>query len=172
MSKESIPPPVANVWSELINKLSGRLRIEFEDLKPGLRHVVYLELRNHSLNPVAVTNQPQILAELFDSAGKPVITSRFAMSGPIPIPQRAVIPQDAYLGFRIDMQTIGVPTREQGMALIAVGGISWALRAGEYVLKTTIVFKKEEDAPQNQWIGELELPPVEVVVTTEMVAVN
>lgn len=172
MSKEPMPKPIANVWSESVNGLSGRLRVEFEDLKPGLRHAVYLELRNHSLNPIAVTNQPQIHAELFDSAGKSVGTSGFAMSGPIPNPQWAVIPQDAYLGFRIDMQTVGVPTREHGMVLIAVGGKSWELRAGKYVLKIALVFKREEDGPQNQWVGELELPPVEVVVTTEMLAVT
>jgi hypothetical protein len=172
MPKEPIPQPIANVWSEPINGLSGRLRVEFEDLNPGLRHSVYLELRNHSFNPVAVTNQPQVHAELFDAAGKPVSTSGFPMSGPIPGSQWGVIPRDAYIGFRIDMQTVGVPTRDQGMALLAVGGKSWGLRAGEYVLKTEIVFKQEEDAPQNQWVGELELPPAEVVVTTQMLAVN
>lgn len=168
MSKEQIPNPVANVWSEPIKGLSGRLRVEFEDLKPGLRHAVYLELRNHSLNPVAVVNQPDIHAELYDSSGKPVSTSGFSANGPIPIPQWAVIPREAYLGFRIDMQTVGVPTREHGMALIAVGGKSWGLRAGKYVLQIALVFKYEEEGPQNQWVGELALPPVEVVVTTQM----
>ena len=172
MSKERIPNPVANVWSEPINGLSGRLRVEFEDLKPGLRHAVYLELRNHSFDPVAVTNQPLIHAELLNSLGKPITTSGFAMSGPIPSPQWAVIPRDACIGFRIDMLTVGVPTREQGMALIAVGGKSWGLRVGEYVLKTAAVFKGEQDAPGNQWVGELDLPPVEVVVTRQMLAVN
>lgn len=172
MSKEPIPKSVANVWSDTINGLSGRLRVKFENLTPGLRHAVYLELRNHSLKPVAVTNQPQTHAELFHSAGKPVSTSGMWISGPIPSPQWAVIPRDAYIGFRIDMETVGVPTGEHGMALIAVGGKSWGLRAGEYVLKTTLVFKKEDDGPQNQWVGELELPPVDVVVTTEMLAVN
>ena len=168
MPKEPVANPIANVWSEPVKGLSGRLRVEFEDLKPGLRHAVYLELRNQSLNPVAVTNQPQTHAELFDSAGKPVVTSGFAMSGPMPIPQWAVIPRDAYVGFRIDMQTVGVPTREHGRALIAIGGKCWEVRAGKYVLTTALVFKKEEGGPQNQWVGELELPPVEVVVTKQM----
>lgn len=172
MPKEPIHKPIANVWSALTNGLSGRLRIEFEDLKPGLRHAVYLELRNHSLNTVAVTNQPQVHAELFDSTRKPVSTSGFPISGPIPNAQWAVIPRDAYIGFRIDMQTVGVPTRKHRMALLAVGGKSWGLRAGEYVLRTTLVFKYEEDGPKNQWVGKLELPPVEIVITPQMLAVN
>lgn len=172
MPKKSISKPVANAWSEPTKGLSGRVRVEFEDLKPGLRHAVYLELKNHSLDLVAVTNQPRIHAELYDSSGKPVSTSDFPMSGPIPNPQWAVIPRDAYIGFRVDMQTVGVPTRKHGMALLAVGGKMWGLRAGKYVLEIALVFKNEEDAPQNQWVGELELPPVEVVVTTQMLAVN
>jgi len=122
--------------------------------------------------PVAVVNQPEIRAELYDSSGKPVSTSSFPMSGPIPSPQWGVIPPDAYIGFRVDMLTVGVPTREQGMILIAVGGKMWALKAGKYVLEIALVFLRKEDGPQNQWVGELALPPVEVVVTTEMVAVN
>jgi hypothetical protein len=118
--------------------------------------------------PVAVVNQPEIHAELYDSTGKPVSTSSFPMSGPIPNPQWAVIPRDAYLGFRVDMQTVGVPTREQGMALIAVGGKMWGLRAGKYALKARLIFKNEENGPQNQWVGELELPSVDVVVTAQM----
>jgi hypothetical protein len=164
MLEELIPKPVANVWSEPVNGLSGRLRVEFEDLKPGFRHAVYLELRNHSLNPVAVTSQPQTHVELCDSSGKPVATSGFPMSGPTPSPQWAVIPRDAYVGFRIDMQTVGVPISEQGMALIAVGGKAWGIKAGKFVLEIALVFKRDEDGPRNQWNGELHLPSVEVAV--------
>jgi len=172
MSKEPTKTTVVNGWSEPVNGLSGRLRVEFEDLKPGLRHAVYPELRNHSLDPVAVTNQPQTHAELYDSSGKPVSTSGLPMSGPIPSPQWGVIPRDAYLGIRVDMQTLGVPTRERGTVLLAVGGKPWELRAGKYLLKATITFKDDKDGPPNRWVGELALPPVEVVVTTEMLAVN
>ena len=172
MAKEPTPQPNAHAWPKPSNGLSGRLRVEFEDLKPGLRHAVYLELSNHALSPVAVTNQPGIRAELYDSSGAPASTSGLAMSGPIPFPQWAVIPRDAYVGFRIDMQTVGVPTREQGMALLAVGGNMWELQAGAYVLKIALVFKNEADGPPNQWAGELALPPVEVVVTAPMLAVS
>jgi hypothetical protein len=80
MSTQPIPRPIADVWSEPTSGLSGRLRLEFEDLQPGLRHAVYLELKNHSLSPVAVTNQPEIQTELFDSAGKPVRTAGVSTS--------------------------------------------------------------------------------------------
>lgn len=170
MPKEIISNPVVNAWSEPTNGLSGRLLVEFEDLKPGLRHAVNLELRNDSFYPIAVINQPRVHAELFDSSGNAVSSLGFPMGGPIPGPQWAVIPGYAYVGFRLDMQTVGVPTREQEMVLIAVGGKTWRVKAGKYVLKSALVFIKKEDGPQNQWGGELELPPVEVVVTPEMLA--
>jgi hypothetical protein len=166
MPKEPVQKPITDVWSEPTNGLSGRLLIQREELNPGLRHTVYLELRNKSLSPLAVTNQPQINSEVFDSAGKSLGASDFPMSGPIQNPQWAVIPRDACICLRIDMQTVGVPTREHGMTLLAVGGRSWGIRAGEYVIKATLVCQKQEGAPQNQWVGELELPPVKVAVTT------
>lgn len=172
MPKEPIPKLVANAWSAPTKELSGRLRVEFEDLEPGLRHGIYMELRNHSLSPVAVINQPEIHAELYDSSGKLISTLGFSANGPSRDLQWAVIPRDAYISLRVDMQTVGVPTREQGVALIAVGGKSWRLGAGKYVLRTAVIFKEKENAPPNQWIGKLELPPVEVVVTTQMLMVN
>jgi hypothetical protein len=169
MTKEQISTHVANTWSSPIKGLSGRLIVRFEDLSPGLRHAIFLELRNHSLNPIAVINQPQIHAELIDAAGESVIVSGSA-GGAMPSRQWAVMPRDAYLGFRIDMETVGVPTREHGMVLLATGGKSWGLRVGKYVLTIRVVFKNEEDGPANQWVGEIELPSVEVVVAPEMLA--
>jgi len=166
-----MPKASADAWSEPVNGLAGRLHVEFEDLKPGLRHAVYLELKNHSLYPLAVTNQPRVQAELFDSSGEPVITGGSG-GGPEPIPQWAVIPPDAYIGFRIDMQTVDMPTRDRRMALIAVGGRTWKVGPGKYVLQIALVFERQKDGPQNQWAGELELPPVEVVVTTQMLALT
>jgi len=56
--------------------------------------------------------------------------------------------------------------------LFAVGSKSWVFKAGEYVLKTTIIFKKEEVGFPNQWVGELKLLPVEIVITPEMLAIK
>ncbi|SEL12334.1 hypothetical protein [Nitrosovibrio tenuis] len=172
MPRESIRRTVANAWSESINGLSGRLCVELENLKPGLRHAIYLELKNHSLNPITVINQPRVHAELFDVTGKPVSTSGFPISGPIHKPQWAVIPRDAYIGLRLDTQIVGMPTREYGMILIAVGEKSWGLRPGKYTLEIAAVFKYEENGPKNQWIGQFDLPQFEIVVTTEMLAIQ
>ena len=82
-STEPNPKSSAGDWSVVVNGLSGRLLVQFEDLNPGLRHTVSLELRNHALKPVAVTNQPKIHAEIFDPVAKPVSTAGFVMDGPI-----------------------------------------------------------------------------------------
>lgn len=163
-------PHGANVWSDPVKDLSGRVCVDFEDLKPGLRHALYVELKNHAVNPVAITNLPRLHAELRDSLGQPIPTSGLTMSGPTPASQWAVVPRDAYVGFRIDMQTVGVPTRAHGKALLAVGGRAWELTVGNYVLNVTAVFEYQQDGPQNQWSGEIVLPPTDVVVTTQMLA--
>lgn len=168
MPQESFPTPTVGAWSEPMNGLSVRLRVEFENLKPGLRHAVYLELKNHSSDSVAVTNQPRVRATILDMSMKPVSPSSFPMSGPLPSAQWAMMPRDAYLGFRIDMPTVGVLTREQGMVLIAVGGNSWGLKAGKYFLELAATFMSTEGGPLNQWTGEVELPRVAIVVTKGM----
>ena len=170
--KKPVPKPIADSWSRPVKGLSGRLRIEMEDLKPGLRHAVVLELKNSSTRPVAVLNQPTIRVELYNTAGKPVSTSGFPMSGGIPNPQWGVLPRDAYLGFRIDMTTVGVPTRRHGKVLLALGGKQWGLKPGKYFLSATLVAEEDKDAPDGQWIGELKLPTIEVVVTDQQVSAD
>jgi hypothetical protein len=166
MSNEPVLQTFAPTWSDPLDGLCGRLRVECEDLAPGSRYAVYLELRNLSFDPVAVTNLPEAHAELFDSAGKPVGTSDFPVSGPLPARQWAVIPQDAYIGLRIDMRNVGVPATH-GTTLVAIGGKSWGLAAGDYVLKTTLVFNKDEAGPEHQWVGKLTLPPLDVHVAAQ-----
>ena len=107
MAEVPIVQSAGGSWSEQVKGLSGRVRPEFEDLRPGIRYAVYLELRNDSLDPVAVVNQPRVNAEVFDSSGQLVAASGASAGGPMPIPQWAVIPRGAYVGFRIDMQTVG-----------------------------------------------------------------
>jgi hypothetical protein len=159
-----VPQPDAVAWSETISGLSGRLWAELEDLRPGLRYAIYVELRNHSVDPVAVIDQPQIRAGLRDSSGYPVGMSAVDVSGPIPEPQWAVIPRAAYLGVRIDMRIAGVPGPGRGVALLALGGKAWLVAPGEYVLQVTLTCACSPDGPQNQWVGTLELPPLVVAV--------
>lgn len=155
-------------WSATVNGLRGRLLLSFEDLNPGLRHAIYLELRNDGFAPVVVSNLPTFRAALSDSSGNPVSTSGVVSDGPMPILQWAVVPRDAYLGLRVDMQTAGVPTREHKRVFLGIGGKAWELGAGKYRLEATAVFTPEATGPTNQWTGELELPAVEIVVTDEM----
>jgi len=167
MSKDSFKQ-----WSTKTDRLVGRLLVAFEDLNPGLRHAVYLEIRNDGFDPVALTNQPEITSEVYDVSGTPVATLETSANGPRQARQWCVIPSGAYIGLRIDAQMGTVPAREHGIVLLAVGGCRWGLRPGSYTLKATAAFKYEEDGPANQWVGELDLPPVEVVVTPEMVATD
>jgi hypothetical protein len=170
MPQHRIPNPSAGVWAQPRNGLSGRLRVEFEDLDPGLRHAIYLELRNHSLNSITVTDRPRIHAELFGSSGRSIASSGITGDGPMPAHQWAVIPQDVYVGFRVDMRNVGAPAREHRMVQVAVGGENWELTEGEYMLKASAVFERGQSAPRNQWIGDLDLPPIKIVVTRQMFA--
>jgi hypothetical protein len=140
------------------------LLVNPEHLGAGVRHAVYLELRNDSLEPVAVVNAPRVEASLAETGGNPVSPSMFPMGGPIPNPQWAVIPREATLQLRIDSQTVAVPEKQDGLALMAVAGHSWSLRPGSYVLKLRVIFEHEVDAPPNQWTGVLSPLSIAVVV--------
>jgi hypothetical protein len=168
MSRHPPSDSATGTWSTPLSGLAGRLLVEFEDLNPGLRHAIFLELVNRSFKSVAVTNQPQIQTGLTDSAGNAVAQAGIDSSGPIHPPEFGVIPGGAYLGFRIDMQSVGVPPTENSKALVAVGGKSWEIGIGIYVLKVALSFRKDLHGPINQWVGDLVLPPVDIVVTPEM----
>ena len=160
------PVVAAPAWADPQNGLSGRLLVVPEDLKPGRRHAVSLELKNDSVQPFAVIDQPRLDVELL-AGGKPVPDELLRMSGPIPNPQWGVVPQSATLSFRVDMLTVGVPTN--GQSLLAVGGKMWRLAPGTYELRAVLVTEKQKDGPDNQWVGRLPLPPVEVVVAKAQV---
>ena len=55
------------------------------------------------------------------------------------------------------------------MVLLAVGQ-TWGVKAGDYRLTVKLVFKFHEGGPENQWVGELEMPPVAITVTPQMLA--
>jgi hypothetical protein len=155
-------------WSEMSNHLSGRLVVAFEDLAPGLRYTVYLELRNHGADTIVVTNQPLLVAALLDAAGNPVDTAATVGNGTKPLQQWAAIPNGAYIRFRVDQQGVGYPTKEHREVLLATGEKNWRLNTGQYLLKIKAIFNPLETGPDNQWIGELDLSPVTLTVTEEM----
>lgn len=160
-SQPATPMPAA--WGESMNGLSGRLTVVPEGLKLGRRHVVSVELKNDSNTPFAVIDQPRLEAEL--SAGRKSIPDdslSLPQSGPIPNPQWGVIPPSASLNIRVDLTTAGVST--DGPALLIVGGKMWKLALGTYELRTVVVAEKSKDGPDNQWVGRLTLPPVEIVI--------
>jgi len=159
-------------WSQPANALSGRLVIEVEALAFGMRHAVHAELKNEALQAIVFTSQPRCDAALLDSAGMPVPTAGLPSSGPAPVAHWATLPPEAYIGLRIDMRTVAIPTRERGQALLAVGGQSWMLGAGTYELRVALTFGEQNDGAERQcdgaerqWRGTLDLPPVGFEVT-------
>lgn len=80
-------------------------------------------------------------------------------SGPIPEEQLGTIPRDAYLGFRVDGQTVGLPAT--GEPLLALGDSDWFLEPGTYELRLKIVFPSSGGS---SWTGAFELPPVVLTV--------
>jgi len=160
-NSEAAEPSTGTAWSESLNGLRGRLVVALEELQPGLRYAVTIELENTSTHPISITNQPPVSARLLNAGGAEVTEVGFPMSGPVPFAQTAVIPRDAYLGFRIDMQTVGVPV--DGTALLAVGGRTWALQPNQrYVLQATVLVEKTDGVVQEAWTGRLDLPSVDI----------
>jgi hypothetical protein len=156
------------VWSIPVNEISARVSVALEDLGAGLRHAIYVELRNHALRPIAIASPPRVNGDLADASGQPVTPSGLTISGPIPERQWAMIPRDAYVGLRVDMQNVGVPSRAQGVALIAVGGKVWQVAAGRYSLRVAVAFEPHDGAPARPWTGRLELPPVRLVIEPDV----
>jgi hypothetical protein len=152
-------------WSKPANALSGRLVMETETLAFGTRHAIYVELMNEALQSIVLTSQPRCDAALLDSAGTPVPTAGLPSSGPTPVAHWATLPPEAYIGLRIDMRTVAVPTKERGQALVAVGGRTWVLGAGTYELSVALKFGDGSAGPAQQWRGTLDLPPVIFKVT-------
>jgi hypothetical protein len=159
-----------DAWSEPVQGLSGRLRVAFEDLAPGLRHAVHVELRNRATLPIAVSDCPRIEAVVRDVHGRPVPTLPIAVDAPLAEPQWGVIPPDAYLGYRIDMRSASLPSRESGVASLAIDGNLWELAAGVYLLNATLHYEQEPDPPAGQWCGTLTLPAVRFEVEAAMLA--
>jgi hypothetical protein len=168
MGEQPAETPRQNAWSTAINGVSARLQAEVDDLQPGLRHAVYLQLRNGSHAPVAFTNQPAVHATLVDLQKQLIAPSTLPTSGPAGVLQWAIVPANAYVALRIDLLNIGVPTPARGTILLSAGVHAWELAAGRYVLSVTAKFSPQADGPSPQWAGILAPPSIDIVVTREM----
>ena len=155
-------------WSKISNGILGRLGIEFEKIDPVARFALYAEIKNTSFDIISISNQLKIDATLFDSYGKSINTSPFAIVGPQYLAQWAVIPARAYIGLRIDLQNVDVPLSKEAVILVATGNKSWKINAGIYQLKVKII-SNDDITVSHQWLGELELPVLEFEVTKEMI---
>lgn len=157
-------------WSAPRDGLRVRLHVQAEDLGAAVRHVVRLEIRNVTGHPVRLSDQPHLDASVTDAAGEPV--ERFMPPGNAPQRERGweTIAGDSCLALRVDTQGAGMPPRETGEALLALGACCWRLPAGHFVLRTVAHFDKAPGAPAQCWTGDLRPPPVSVVVTPAMFA--
>jgi hypothetical protein len=162
--------PGAAPWSKEDGGLSARLRVERENLHPGFRYAVFLELRNVSTGLLVCTNQPGLVAELTDSKGNPVPPAGLPASGPVPNASELGLAPRSYGGFRVDAQTVGIPVGKT--ILLAVGNPAshvcpsqtWSLSEGRYTLRARASFPPGGNA--GFWyFGNIELPPVEIVVS-------
>ena len=170
-SRTLVTTPGTAPWSKGVNGLSGRLLLERENLQPGLRYAVFLELRNASTDRLVCTNQPDLAAQLFDSNSRPVPTATYPMSGSIPRALGVELEPGVYAGFRVDVQTMGVPPGKT--ILLAIGGYldangygsqAWSLSEGRYTLRVQASFLPLGNAGFC-YRGRIDLPPVEISVS-------
>ena len=143
----------AGEWSEPVNGLSARLLVTFQE---GGRSSLWagpiiLEVKNTDGKPIAFINQPAFTGAAVRDAIGNALPEFFGpgnhLSG---YPQWAVIPGNAYLGMRVDTS---IP--------VEVGLCFGVITPDALHLSATLVAKHRE-GPENQWVGEIKLPPVDL----------
>ena len=159
-------------WSEPVNGLRGRLRIE---QRPPLNEStiigVVLELQNVSDQPIAVLTDPVLdKVELLDGAGKPIVPRRdLSIDGLVAAPEWKTIPPQQSIQFAIESHSAGVPHGVVFIDLYAHNDVDrvWtpdpAVHGSEYFLRGTFRHAKDvkNDLPTH-WNGTLELPFVRI----------
>lgn len=154
-------------WSEALRGLRGRLVRHPMRRSNGTEIIgITLELRNGSTEPLAVlANAEAARLRVFGPDGVPVKEAGLPRSGPVPGPQVAVIPRDAYLGFSLYDYGWGVP-RDAGALLPVRSGGPWVLEPGTYTLRGTFEVQPPEGETyrKNGWGGRLDLPALEIEV--------
>ena len=152
-------------WSEPVNGLSARLLMTLEEIKvtdypSAFRYKIILETKNVRGDILAISSQPSFAdVRIRDADGRLLPDRGYDQSGPIPFPQWAQIPGNAYLGIRVDMTTVGLPG---GSALVGIDDHVRFLKPGTYTVHATLIAQKDKKGPDNQWLGKMNLPPVTV----------
>jgi hypothetical protein len=142
----------AGQWSEPVNGLSARLVVTLQESPNSPRFAagpVTLEVKNTYSTPLAFIDQPSFADKAtWDANGNALPESFHAGNHLTGNPQWAVIPGNAYLGIRVDTS---IP--------VEVGLCFGVLAPDTQSLSATLVAKHRE-GPENQWVGEIQLPPV------------
>ena len=142
----------AGEWSEPVNGLSARLLVTLQESPNSSRFgagPIILEVKNTYSTPLAFINQPSFKDKaIWDAKGNVLPEASHPgnhLSGNL---EWAVIPGNAYLGLRVDTS---IP--------VEVGLCFGVLAPEAQSLSATLVAKNRE-GPENQWVGEILLPPV------------
>ncbi|MFM9962445.1 MAG: hypothetical protein ACKV2Q_14630 [Planctomycetaceae bacterium] len=154
----------AGDWSEPVNGLSARLLVTLQEGTQSSLWAgpIILEVKNADSKPIAFVSQPSFSRFHFFAFPPSPKFAVWDPNGNAPEslhkgnhlsgePQWAVIPGNAYLGLRVDTP---IPA-DDGLclgSLIVPGTFSVTLVA------------KHREGPENQWIGEIKLPPVDLSV--------
>jgi hypothetical protein len=141
----------AGEWSEPVNGLSARLLVTLHEGGQSSLWAspVILEVKNTTARSLAFIDQPVFSGvAVRDANGNPLPEPSHPGNHLAGGPQWAVIPGNAYLGLRVDTS---IPV-EVGLCIGVVPPEARTLSA-------TLVAKPRE-GPENQWVGEINIPPV------------
>ncbi|MBL8820001.1 MAG: hypothetical protein JNL58_28515 [Planctomyces sp.] len=144
----------AGEWSEPVNGLSARLLVTLHEGGQSSLWAspVILEVKNTNAGSLAFIDQPVFSgAAVRDANGNSLPEPSHPGNHLTGEPQWAVIPGNAYLGLRVDTS---IPV-EVGLC---IGVVTPEART----LSATLVAKPRE-GPENQWVGEINIPPVVLI---------
>lgn len=147
----------AGEWSEPVNGLSARLLVTLQDGTHSSLWAspVILEVKNTYSTPLALINQPAFTdSAVRDSKGKSLPESSYHGNQLTGEPQWAVIPGNTYLGIRVDTS---IPVHY---------GLCFGLIKPEAQSLTATLVAQHREGPENQWIGEIQLPPISLTSTS------
>ena len=101
--------------------------------------------------------------EVHDAQGQAVGKTSSIIGGPILSPTWVTLPPATYLGFSVFDHGMAVGGKGTLLAVQPAGNV-WLLQPGAYTLHATFTAPKHKDAPNGAWTGQLELPPLKIVV--------